>query len=148
LWQKVTGEDISGGHAIWVDAFDNARGQVDRYRQGRVLLAGDAAHWHMPIGGQALNVGLQDAVSLGSKLARVLTGRAPERLLDAYHSERHPVAAKVLNHVAAQEMLLLGDRDIEPLRMVLAELIKLPQVRGHLSRVVSNLDDRPEIAVR
>jgi len=142
LWAKVTGEDISGGTALWTDAFDNSRGQVDRYRRGRVLLAGDAAHWHMPIGGQSINIGLQDAVNLGPKLAGVLTGRAPERLLDAYHDERHPVGARMLGYVAAQETLLIGDRRIEPLRQVLAELIALDEVRGHLARVVSGMDDR------
>ncbi len=141
-WEKVTGEDISGGNAIWVDAFDDARGLVDCYRQGRVLLAGDAAHWYMPIGGQALNVGLQDAVNLGWKLAGLVNGWAPSQLLDTYHSERHPVAARVLDYVAAQEILLLSGGEIEPLRAVLAELIGLDQVRRHMARVVSGLDDR------
>ncbi|NED50056.1 FAD-binding monooxygenase, partial [Micromonospora aurantiaca] len=76
--------------------------------QGRVLLAGDAAHWHMPVGGQALNVGLQDAVNLGWKLAGTLHGWAAAGLLDSYHDERHPVAARVLVHVAAQDLLMLG----------------------------------------
>jgi 2-polyprenyl-6-methoxyphenol hydroxylase-like FAD-dependent oxidoreductase len=142
LWEKVTGEDISGGNPVWVDAFDNSRGLVDRYRHGRVLLAGDAAHWHMPIGGQALNVGLQDAVNLGWKLAGLLKGWARDRLLDTYHNERHPVAARVLSYVAAQELLMLGGGEIEPLRAVLAELMRLDRVRGHMARVVSGLDDR------
>jgi len=142
LWAKVTGEDISGGQPIWVDGFDNATGLVEEYRRGRVLLAGDAAHWHMPIGGQALNVGLQDAVNLGWKLAAVVNGRAHERLLDTYHHERRAIAARVLDYVTAQEMLLLGGLEIEPLRAVLAELIGLDPVRGHLARVVTGLDDR------
>jgi len=142
LWAEVTGEDISGGHPIWVDGFDNATGLVGEYRRGRVLLAGDAAHWHMPIGGQALNVGLQDAVNLGWKLAATVKGWAHERVLDTYHRERRAVAARVLDYVAAQEMLLLGGAEIEPLRTVLAELIALDPVRGHLARVVTGLDDR------
>jgi 2-polyprenyl-6-methoxyphenol hydroxylase-like FAD-dependent oxidoreductase len=141
-WEKVTGEDISGGTAIWLDSFDNSMGQADSYRRGRVLLAGDAAHWHMPIGGQALNVGLQDAVNLGWKLAGTVHGRAAPGLLDSYHAERHPAAARVLDYVAAQEVLLLGGTEIEPLRAVLAELIGLAEVRDHLARVVSNLDGR------
>lgn len=141
-WEKVTGEDISGGTAIWLDSFDNSMGQADSYRRGRVLLAGDAAHWHMPIGGQALNVGLQDAVNLGWKLAETVHGCAAPGLLDSYHAERHPAAARVLNYVAAQEVLLLGGAEIEPLRAVLAELIGLGEVRNHLARVVSNLDGR------
>ncbi|HEY1919411.1 MAG TPA: FAD-dependent monooxygenase [Streptosporangiaceae bacterium] len=141
-WKKVTGEDIGGATPVWLDAFGNARGQADAYRRGRVLLAGDAAHWHMPIGGQALNVGLQDAVNLGGKLAATINGAAAPGLLDSYHSERHPAAARVLDYVAAQEVLLLGDAGIEPLRAVFAELTGFPQIRDHLARFTSNLDDR------
>ncbi len=142
LWEKVTGEDISSGNAVWVNSFDNAMGQADSYRRGRVLLAGDAAHWHLPIGGQALNVGLQDAANLGWKLAGTVKGWAAPGLLDSYHDERHPVGARVLDYVAAQEVLLLGGAEIERLRTVLAELTGLSQVRAHLAGVVSNLDDR------
>ncbi|MFJ9821227.1 FAD-dependent monooxygenase [Streptomyces sp. NPDC101151] len=142
LWDKVTGEDISGGNAVWLDAFDNSTGQAGSYRRGHVLLAGDAAHWHMPIGGQALNVGLQDAVNLGWKLAGTVNGWAAPGLLDSYHAERHPVAARVLHHVAAQEALLLDGVGIEPLRTVLSELAGLDRVRAHLARVAGNLDDR------
>jgi 2-polyprenyl-6-methoxyphenol hydroxylase-like FAD-dependent oxidoreductase len=141
-WAKVTGEDISGGTPIWLDSFDNASGLAEHYRRGRVLLAGDAAHWHLPIGGQALNVGLQDAVSLGWKLAGTVTGRAAPGLLDSYHDERHAAAARVLDWVRAQEMLLLGGAEIEPLRSVLAELTTLSPVRTHLARFTSNLDAR------
>lgn len=142
LWEKVTGEDISNGTAIWLDSFDNSLGQADCYRRGRVLLAGDAAHWHMPIGGQALNVGLQDAVNLGWKLAGTVNGWAASELLDSYHDERHPAAARVLDHVAAQEILLLGGPEIEPLRAVLSELTDLGEVRTYLAEVASNLGDR------
>jgi len=142
LWQQVTGEDIAHGQAVWIDAFDNSTGLADSYRQGRVFLAGDAAHWHMPIGGQALNVGLQDAVNLGWKLAGTVNGWAADTLLDSYHDERHPVAQRVLGYVTAQEMLLIGGREYNPLREVLAELIGMDQVSGYLARVVSNLDDR------
>jgi 2-polyprenyl-6-methoxyphenol hydroxylase-like FAD-dependent oxidoreductase len=141
-WKRVTGDDISGGSASWVDAFDNARGQADRYRQGHVFLAGDAAHWHLPIGGQALNTGLQDAVNLGWKLAGAMNGWAAPGLLDTYHCERHPAAERVLRYVAAQETVLLGGTEIEPLRTVLAELIERDEVRDHLASVVSNLGDR------
>jgi 2-polyprenyl-6-methoxyphenol hydroxylase-like FAD-dependent oxidoreductase len=142
IWAKVTGEDISAGTPVWLDAFDNSRGQADSYRRGRVLLAGDAAHWHMPIGGQALNVGLQDAVNLGWKLAGTVNGWAAPGLLDSYQEERHPAAARVLDYVAAQEVLLLGDAEIEPLRAVLAELTGFPEIRTHLARFTSNLDNR------
>jgi 2-polyprenyl-6-methoxyphenol hydroxylase-like FAD-dependent oxidoreductase len=153
LWEKVTGEDISGGHAIWLDSFDNRRGQAGSYQRGHVLLAGDAAHWHMPIGGQAVNVGLQDAVNLGWKLAGTVNGWAAPGLLGSYHNERHPVAARTLDYVAAQETLLLGGAEIEPLRAVLAELTRLGQVRAHLAEVAGNLGDRygppgPQLAGR
>jgi 2-polyprenyl-6-methoxyphenol hydroxylase-like FAD-dependent oxidoreductase len=142
LWEKVTGEDISGGTAVWLNAFDNSLGQADSYRRGRVLLAGDAAHWHMPIGGQALNVGLQDAVNLGWKLAGTVHGWAAPGLLDSYHEERHAVAKRVLDHVAAQELVLIGGPEFEPLRTVLAEMTGLGQARAHLAGVASNLGDR------
>jgi 2-polyprenyl-6-methoxyphenol hydroxylase-like FAD-dependent oxidoreductase len=141
VWEQVTGDDIFGGTPIWLDSFDNSMGQADFYRRGRVLLAGDAAHWHMPIGGQALNVGLQDAVNLGWKLAGTMNGWAAPGLLDTYHGERYPVAARVLDYVAAQESLLLGGTEIEPLRAVLAELTGLAEVRDHLALVASNLGD-------
>jgi 2-polyprenyl-6-methoxyphenol hydroxylase-like FAD-dependent oxidoreductase len=141
-WRQVTSENIAGGTPVWVDAFDNSWGQADCYRQGRVLLAGDAAHWHLPIGGQALNVGLQDAVNLGWKLAGAVRGWAAPGLLDTYHAERHPVAARVLRHVAAQEALLLGDHEIDPVREVLAEIVRLDRVRQHLALTASGLADR------
>jgi 2-polyprenyl-6-methoxyphenol hydroxylase-like FAD-dependent oxidoreductase len=118
VWERVTGEDISGGTPVWLDAFDNAKGQAGSYRRGRILLAGDAAHWHPPVGGQALNIGLQDAADLGWQLARVL------------------------DHVAAQEQLMLCGPEIEPLRAVVSELIGLDQVRAHLTAMASNLDHR------
>src|SRR3979490_3176439 len=75
--------------------------QAAAYRDRRVLLAGDAAHVHPPVGGQGLNIGVQDAVNLGWKLAQVVKGTAPESLLDTYHTERHPVAARVLRNTMA-----------------------------------------------
>ncbi|MFE9301378.1 FAD-dependent monooxygenase [Streptomyces sp. NPDC006856] len=141
-WRHVTGEDVSGGVPLWLDAFDNSRGQAVSYRRGRVLLAGDAAHWHLPVGGQALNTGLQDAVDLGPKLAESVRGTAAPGLLDSYHEVRHPAAARVLDHVAAQEQLMLGGPETEPLRAVLSEVIALPGVRRHLTSMASNLDDR------
>jgi 2-polyprenyl-6-methoxyphenol hydroxylase-like FAD-dependent oxidoreductase len=141
VWKQVTGEDISGGNAIWIDSFDNSMGQADTYRRGRVLLAGDAAHWHMPIGGQALNVGLQDAVNLGWKLAGTVNGWAPPDLLDSYHVERHAVAARVLTWVAAQEIVMFSGVEVDPLRDVLAELIGIEDACHYLAKVVSGLDD-------
>ncbi|MFD6435306.1 FAD-dependent monooxygenase [Streptomyces venezuelae] len=139
-WQRVTGEDISAGTPLWVNHFDDANRQLAQYRHGRVLYAGDAAHRQMPIGGQALNLGLQDAFNLGWKLAAVLAGHAPEALLDTYHTERHAVGRAVLANIRAQAMLLLGGAEVEPLRTVLAELLGDEQVRTRLAGMISGLD--------
>ncbi|MBC6456926.1 FAD-dependent monooxygenase [Actinomadura sp. HBU206391] len=141
-WERVTGEDISGGTPIWLNAFGNASRLAERYRDGRVLLAGDAAHQQMPVGGQALNLGLQDAVNLGWKLAAEVTGRAQEGLLDSYHDERHAVGRRVLSNIEAQALLLLGGDEVDAIRAVLAELIEFPTVRDRLAGVISGLDIR------
>jgi len=141
-WQRITGEDIGAGTPVWVDVFGNASRQADRYRLGRVLLAGDAAHVQMPAGGQALNLGLQDAVNLGWKLAAEVRGDAPAGLLDSYHDERHPVGARVLTNVAAQTLLLLGGAETEPVRGVFSELLRLDDARRHLAVMLAGLDIR------
>ncbi|MFC8515254.1 SDR family oxidoreductase [Streptomyces sp. NPDC057257] len=141
-WLRVTGEDIGHGSPLWVNSFEDAARQLDRYRKGRVLFAGDAAHQQMPIGGQALNLGLQDAVNLGWKLALEVAGRAPDGLLDTYHAERHAVGARVLGNIRAQALLLLGGPEVEPVRAVLAELVRHAPVREHLAAMISGLDIR------
>lgn len=132
-WAAVTGDDLTAATPVWVDAFDNATGLAERYRSGRVLLAGDAAHHHLPVGGHALNVGLADAADLAPRLVAALADDRPPSVLDAYHDARGPVAARVLELVTAQELLLLGPPPVEPLRQVLAELVALPRVRAHLA---------------
>jgi 2-polyprenyl-6-methoxyphenol hydroxylase-like FAD-dependent oxidoreductase len=144
-WQRLTGESIHGGQARWVSSFTDATRQVSEYRRGRVLLAGDAAHIHLPAGGQGMSIGLQDAVNLGWKLAATVKGRAPDGLLDSYHSERHPVGARVLRNTRAQGTLNLSGKPAEPLRTVMAELIALPVVARHLSGMVSGLDIRYDL---
>ncbi|MGW2373627.1 FAD-dependent monooxygenase [Kitasatospora sp. NPDC001683] len=141
-WAAVTGEDISGGVPLWLNAFGNTARQAAEYRRGRVLLAGDAAHRQMPVGGQALNVGLQDAVNLGWKLAAEVGGRAPAGLLDTYHGERHPVGSRVLSAIEAQTQLLLGGPEVDAVRAVTAELLAYDRVRAHLGSVISGLDIR------
>ncbi|MFD4546129.1 FAD-dependent monooxygenase [Streptomyces sp. NPDC058251] len=139
-WQRLTGDSIHDGEARWVSVFTDATRQATEYRRGRVLLAGDAAHIHLPAGGQGLSVGVQDAFNLGWKLAATVKGRAPDGLLDTYHAERHPVGARVLRNTLAQGTLNLTGRSVEPLRTVMAELIAIPAVARHLSGMVSGLD--------
>jgi 2-polyprenyl-6-methoxyphenol hydroxylase-like FAD-dependent oxidoreductase len=143
VWKRVTGEDISEGTPLWVNAFGDANRQLVAYRRGPVLFAGDAAHQQMPIGGQALNLGLQDAVNLGWKLAAEVRGRAPAGLLDTYHTERHAVGRRVLANIRAQALLLLGGPEVEPVRTLLGELIgERPEVREHVAGMISGLDIR------
>ncbi|MEV6009392.1 FAD-dependent monooxygenase [Streptomyces sp. NPDC051976] len=145
VWARVTGEDISGGTPTWLNAFGNTNRQAASYRQGRVLLAGDAAHRQMPVGGQALNLGLQDGVNLGWKLAAEVTGRAPAGLLDSYHTERHAVGRRVLSNIEAQTVILFGGQEAESVRATTGELISgIPVVRGHLAGMISGLDIRYE----
>ncbi|NGO67563.1 monooxygenase [Streptomyces sp. SB3404] len=141
-WQNITGEDISGGTADWVSSFTDATRQVTAYRRGRVLLAGDAAHIHLPAGGQGLSTGVQDAVNLGWKLAAAVQGWAPPGLLDSYHEERHPVGARLLMNTRAQGALYLGGEEAEPLRALFSELIEYDEVKRHLAGTVSHLDIR------
>jgi len=137
-WARTTGEDIGGGVPLWLGAFDNASYQTTRYRIGRVLLAGDAAHVQMPVGGMAINLGLQDAASLGPLLAAHLTGAGDSASLDDY-DERRAVGARTLTHIAAQARLLLGGPEVDGLRAVFGELLDIDAVRGHLARTIAGL---------
>jgi bifunctional hydroxylase/dehydrase len=141
-WQRLTGEDISHGEALWVSAFGDATRLATEYRRGRVLLAGDAAHVHLPAGGLGMNTGIQDAFNLGWKLAAVVTGRAPGPLLDTYHDERHAVGTRLLSNTRAQGLLFLGGTEMAPLREVLGELTGYPAVHRHLAGLVSGLEIR------
>jgi bifunctional hydroxylase/dehydrase len=141
-WHRLTGEDIHGGTPLWVSWFTDSSRQASEYRRGRVFVAGDAAHVHMPIGGQGMSAGIQDAVNLGWKLAAQLRGHAPAGLLDTYHSERHPVGARILANTLAQRILYLGGDELEPMRSVLAELLAYPAVQRHLVGMVTGLDIR------
>ncbi|MFG3106245.1 FAD-dependent monooxygenase [Streptomyces tendae] len=148
VWAEVTGESIAHGTPLWVNAFDDTSRQAARYRAGRVLLAGDAAHAQLPVGGQALNLGLQDAANLGWKLAATVAGHAPDDLLDSYHRERHPVGARTLTNIRAQAHVLLGPHDVDPLRAMLAELMTSAPVRRHLAAVIAGLDIRYDVGGR
>ncbi|MFF6782485.1 FAD-dependent monooxygenase [Streptomyces sp. NPDC012510] len=139
-WKRLTGSDISHGEPVWVSAFGDATRQVTEYRRGRVLLAGDSAHIHLPAGGQGMNTSIQDAVNLGWKLAAVVNGWAPSGLLDTYHSERHPVGKRLLMNTRAQGLLFLSGPEVQPLRDVLSELITYRDVSRHLAGMVSGLE--------
>ena len=104
--RRVNGRDLPISGTRWVSRFTDSSRQAARYRAGRVLLAGDAAHIHLPAGGPGLNTGLQDAVNLGWKLAAEIRGWAPPGLLDTYHAERHAEGERVLLHTRAQGALM------------------------------------------
>lgn len=140
VWKRVTGEDITTGTPLWVNAFGDTARQLAHYRHGRILFAGDAAHRQMPVGGQALNLGLADAFNLGWKLALQLRHRDHPQLLDSYHHERHTVGRRVLANIRTQTRLLLGGPEVEPLRALLGELLAHRPVREHLAAMISGLD--------
>ncbi|PDS78125.1 FAD-dependent monooxygenase [Rhizobium sp. L43] len=129
-----------GIHSLkWISRFTDMSRQAAAYRKGRVLLAGDAAHVHSPVGGQGLNTGVQDAVNLGWKLAQVVKGISPESLLDTYHAERYPVAARVLRTTMAQVALQRTDDRTEALRDILLELLGMEEPRKRIAAEMSGL---------
>jgi 2-polyprenyl-6-methoxyphenol hydroxylase-like FAD-dependent oxidoreductase len=135
----VYGTDYGVHSPIWISRFTDMSRQAAAYRDGRVLLAGDAAHVHAPHGGQGLNTGVQDAVNLGWKLAQVVNRRSPESLLDTYHAERHPVGARVLRNTMAQVALGRPDARTEAVRETMAELLALDEPRRRLAAEMSGL---------
>jgi 3-(3-hydroxy-phenyl)propionate hydroxylase len=138
----VYGTDYGIHSPTWISRSTDTARQAAAYRDGRVLLAGDAAHVHHPIGGQGLNTGVQDAVNLGWKLARVVNRLAPEALLDTYHAERHPVAARVLRNTLAQIALLRHPADdrTKALRDIMSELLGMDEPRRRFAAMMSGLD--------
>jgi 3-(3-hydroxy-phenyl)propionate hydroxylase len=133
------GTDYGIHNLTWISRFTDMSRQAAAYRQGRVLLAGDAAHVHSPVGGQGLNTGVQDAVNLGWKLAQVVKGTWPEGLLDTYHVERHPVAARVLRTTMAQVALQRTDDRTEALREIVLELLGMEEPRKRIAAEMSGL---------
>jgi 3-(3-hydroxy-phenyl)propionate hydroxylase len=136
----VYGTDYGIHSPTWITRFTDMTRQAAAYRAGRVLLAGDAAHVHSPVGGQGLNTGVQDAVNLGWKLAQVVKRISPESLLDTYHAERHPVAARVLRNTMAQIALMRADDRIEALRDTVSELLSMDEPRNRFAAMMSGLD--------
>ena len=138
---EVYGTDYGAHSPTWITRFTDMTRQAESYRDGRVLLAGDAAHVHWPAGGQGLNTGVQDAVNLGWKLAQVVKGISPSSLLDTYHAERHPVAARVLQNTMAQTALMRpGDARLEALRATVSELLSMEEPRKKFAGMMSGLD--------
>jgi 2-polyprenyl-6-methoxyphenol hydroxylase-like FAD-dependent oxidoreductase len=142
------GTDYGLRGATWISRFTVAPRQAATYRAGRVLLAGDAAHIHFPIGGQGLNSGIdpiQDAVNLGWKLAQVVRGESGDELLDTYHAERHPVAARVLHDTMAQTALNGPGERIDALRDTVADLLSMPEPRMRIAAMMCGLDIRYDL---
>jgi 2-polyprenyl-6-methoxyphenol hydroxylase-like FAD-dependent oxidoreductase len=141
----VYGTDYGIHSPISISRFTDMTRQAASYRERRVLLAGDAAHVHHPTGGQGLNIGVQDAVNLGWKLAQVVKQISPESLLDTYHAERHPVAARVLRTTMAQTALLRRDDRIKALVDTVSELFSMDEPRKRFAAMMSGLDIRYDV---
>lgn len=139
------GTDYGAHSPTWISRFTDMTRQAAQYRSGRVLLAGDAAHVHSPIGGQGLSTGVQDAVNLGWKLAQVVKGTSPDSLLDTYHAERHPVGARVLRNTMAQVALHREDDRTLALRDLVGDLLRMDEPRKHIAGMMSGLDIRYEL---
>ncbi|MEU8113843.1 rifampin monooxygenase [Micromonospora sp. NPDC048947] len=140
--RAIAGTDFGVHSPRWLSRFGDATRLADHYRVGRVLLAGDAAHIHPPIGGQGLNLGVQDAVNLGWKLAARIRGWAPQALLDTYQAERRPVAAEVLDNTRAQTELLSTEPGAQALRRLLTELMDFDEVNLHLLKKITAIGIR------
>ncbi|MEU9118334.1 FAD-dependent monooxygenase [Streptomyces sp. NPDC048506] len=140
--RAVAGTDFGAHSPRWLSRFGDATRQAERYRVGRVLLAGDAAHIHPPTGGQGLNLGVQDAFNLGWKLAAAVDGWAPEGLLDSYHAERHPVGARVLDNTRAQITLLGSDPGATALRELFSKLMDFEEVNRYVTGMITAVEVR------
>jgi 2-polyprenyl-6-methoxyphenol hydroxylase-like FAD-dependent oxidoreductase len=138
----VAGTDLGVHSPRWLSRFGDATRLAERYRVGRVLLAGDAAHIHPPTGGQGLNLGIQDAFNLGWKLAAAVNGWAPEGLLDSYHTERRPVAADVLDNTRAQMELLSLEPGAQAVRRLVSELMDFQEVNRYLVEKITAIGVR------
>lgn len=136
----VYGTDYGVHSPTWISRFTDMSRQAETYRKGRVLVAGDAAHIHAPDGGQGLNTGVQDAVNLGWKLAQVVKGTSSGDLLDTYHTERHPVGARVLRNTMAAIALRRPDDRTKALRDTMAEFLGMEEPRARLAATLSGLD--------
>ena len=142
LVRKTLPDDVEIAEVLWASRFTDATRQAERYRSGRILLAGDAAHINFPANGQGLNLGMQDAVNLGWKLAAQIHGWAPADLLDSYQVEQHPVAARALDNTRVQVDVMFPTPDNEPLRRTFITLLEIPEVNRYMAGLVAGLDTR------
>ena len=140
--RKLAGTDFGAHSPRWLSRFGDATRLAERYRAGRVLLAGDAAHIHPPTGGQGLNLGIQDAFNLGWKLAAEVGGWAPEGLLDSYHTERRPVAADVLDNTRAQMELMSLEPGPQAVRRLVSQLMDFEEVNRYLIEKITAIGVR------
>lgn len=140
--RAIAGTDFGVHSPRWLSRFGDATRLAERYRTGRVLLAGDAAHIHPPSGGQGLNLGIQDAFNLGWKLAAEVGGWAPEGLLDSYHTERHPVAADVLDTTRVLMELMSLEPGAQAVRRLVAELMDFEDVNRYLIEKITAIGIR------
>jgi len=139
--RRTTGREPST-EPLWLSRYEAAVRQADRYRAGRVFVAGDAAHVMVPLNGLAMSCAIQDAANLGWKLAAAVHGWAPPGLLDSYHDERHPAGSRVCRDVLAQVALLHPAQQVSPLREVIGELLRFDVVQRHLIETVTGLGVR------
>ncbi|MFW5434961.1 monooxygenase [Paenibacillus apiarius] len=140
---RILGSDLGISESYWLSRFGNATRQAESYREGRIFLAGDAAHIHLPAGGQGLNVGLQEAMNIGWKLAAKLKGRAPDWLLDSYHQERFPINTALLRNTEIQALLMTEfSPRVLALRSMMSELLQIPKANHLISAQISALDVR------
>ncbi|WP_030904229.1 FAD-dependent monooxygenase [Streptomyces sp. NRRL F-5126] len=140
--RRVTGEEVELGQARWLSRFSDSARLAERYRAGRVLLAGDAAHIHYPQSGQGMSLGIADAANLGWKLAAVVNGRAPDSLLDTYHTERHPAGRSVLTNTEAQKAMTFPAEWVRDLRSLFQELMAYDDVHRHIMEEVTGVGVR------
>jgi 2-polyprenyl-6-methoxyphenol hydroxylase-like FAD-dependent oxidoreductase len=149
--QAVYGPQTELGELREASRFSDAVRQVERYHEGRVFFAGDAAHIHLPVGGQGVNLRIQDAFNLGWKLAATVHEWAPDGLLDSYHTERHPVAARVLRNIRAQGVIInpSQDENLAALRDMFIDLLRLPEANRFIAGMMSGLDVQyPDVGPR
>jgi 2-polyprenyl-6-methoxyphenol hydroxylase-like FAD-dependent oxidoreductase len=143
----IYGTDFGVHDVTWLSRFSDMARQAAAYRKQRVLLAGDSAHVHSPTGGQGLNIGVQDAVNLGWKLAQVVNGTSPDSLLDTYQAERHPIAFRVLKNTLAQTALGRGDERTKALHEKMSELLALDEPRKRYAAMMSGLDIHYDLGI-